>query len=288
MAGGLLRLVGFEPGLAGAGLYFDGNAEGEGVAHGVGDEEFGGVDFVFGDFEEEFVVDLEEHAGAEAGLVDFLIDSDHCEFDHVSGGALDGCVHGDALGAAADGGVGGGDVANVAAAAGEGFDVALFFGGGDDVVDVALDAGELFEVGVDDLTGLLAGDAEALGEAEGGDAVDDAEVDHFGGAAHVGGDVGEGDAVDAGGGCLVDVVAVLEGVDHGFVAADGGHDAELDLGVVGAEEEPAGTTGDEGFADLATVGGADGDVLEIGIAGGEAAGGGEELVKVGVNATGDG
>ena len=280
--------MGFEPGLAGAGLDFDGDAEGEGVAHGVGDEEFGGVDFVFGDFEEEFVVDLEEHAGAEAGLVDFVIDADHGEFDHVGGGALDGGVHGDALGAAADGGVGGGDVADVAAAAGEGFDVALVFGRGDDVVDVALDAGKLLEVGVDDLAGFLTGDAQALGEAEGGDAVDDAEVDHFGGAAHVGGDVGEGDAVDARGSGLVDVVAVLEGVDHGFVATNGGHDAEFDLGVVGAEEEPAFATGDEGFADLASVGGADGDVLKIGIAGGEATGGGEELMEVGVDATGDG
>lgn len=155
------------------------------MAHGVGDEEFGGVDFVFGDFEEEFVVDLEEHAGAEAGFADFVIDADHGEFDHVGGGALDRGVHGNALGAAADGGVGGGDVADIAAAAGEGFDVALFFGRGDDVVDVALDAGELLEVGVDDLAGFLTWDAEALGEAEGGDAVDDAEIDHFGSAAHV-------------------------------------------------------------------------------------------------------
>ncbi len=86
----------------------------------------------------------------------------------------------------------------------------------------------------------------------------------------------------------MDVVAVLEGVDHGFVAADGGHDAEFDLGVVGAEEEPAGTAGDEGFANLSSVGGADGDVLEVGIAGGEATGCGEELMEVGVDATCDG
>ena len=41
---------------------------------------------------------------------------------------------------------------------------------------------------------------------------------------------------------------------------------------------------DEGFADFAAEVAADGDVLEVGVAAGEAAGGGDVLVKVGVDA----
>ena len=41
---------------------------------------------------------------------------------------------------------------------------------------------------------------------------------------------------------------------------------------------------DEGFADFAAEFAADGDVLEVGVAGGEAAGGGDVLVEVGVDA----
>ena len=45
--------------------------------------------------------------------------------------------------------------------------------------------------------------------------------------------------------------------------------------------------GHEGFADLSTEVGADGDVLQVGIARCHATGGGHELMEGGVNATGD-
>ena len=62
-----------------------------------------------------------------------------------------------------------------------------------------------------------------------------------------------------------------------------GHEAELDLRVVGGHEQVAGR-GDEGGANLAAERGADGDVLQVGVGGGEAAGGGADLVEGGVDA----
>ena len=97
-------------------------------------------------------------------------------------------------------------------------------------------AGILAEIGVDDVGGLGARDGEALAEAEGGDAVDDAEVHHLRGAAHVGGDVLRLDDEDLGGGDGVDVRVVLEGLDHGGVLRERGHHAELDLRVVAGEQ----------------------------------------------------
>ena len=79
---------------------------------------------------------------------------------------------------------------------------------------------------------------------------------------------------------------VAEGLDHGGVVGDGGHDAELDLGVVAGEEGELPFPRDEGLADLAAGFGADGNVLEVGIGRGEAAGGGDELVEMGVDAAG--
>ena len=63
------------------------------------------------------------------------------------------------------------------------------------------------------------------------------------------------------------------------------HEAQLDLGVVGHQEAPAGP-GDEALADGLTPRRTDGDVLEIRIRGAEPAGGGAGLVEAGVDAAG--
>ena len=215
----------------------DGDAvgEGEGGFHDV--EDFRDEDgFLVGvEVEDEFVVDLEEHFGAVGLFAEELVDPDHGDFDHVGGGALDGHVDGGALGVLAEAGVSGSEVGVGAAAAGEGFGVAFFAGLGDGAIHVFLDGGVFAEVGVDDFGGFGSWDCQPLGKAEGGDAVDDAEVDHFRAGAHVAGDFLGGDAVDFCGGDGVDVGAVLEGGDHGGIAGEGGHDAELDLGVIAGE-----------------------------------------------------
>ena len=62
----------------------------------------------------------------------------------------------------------------------------------------------------------------------------------------------------------MDVLVVLEGVAKNGVARAVGEEAELDLGVVGDEQNPAGI-GDEGGADFPAGLGADGDILQVGI-----------------------
>ena len=278
--------MGLEPTGAVAHFDDDGDGEGEGGAHDAADEIGERFEFLGGEFEEEFVVDLEDHAGAEAGGAEFAVHVDHGELDHVCGGALDGSVDGGAFGGFADGGVGAGDVAERAAAAGEGADPAAGSGVGDGLIHVIFDAGVLDEVFVDEAGAFWSGDAETLGEAEGADAEDDAEVDHFGGAAHVLRDLVIGDAEDACGGGGVDVSAHVEGVDHGWVAAEGGHDAEFDLAVVGAEEDHVRGGWDEGLADGASLFAADGDILEVRVIGSETAGAGAGLEERGVDAAG--
>ena len=67
-----------------------------------------------------------------------------------------------------------------------------------------------------------------------------------------------------------------------------GEDAELDLRIVGGEQLPAGFAGDERRADFAAFVGADRNVLQVGVAGAEAAGRGDDLVERGVDAAGIG
>ena len=54
------------------------------------------------------------------------------------------------------------------------------------LLDVVADAGKALEIFLDVGAGLLAADAELVGEPERRDAIDDAEVDRFGAAAHIG------------------------------------------------------------------------------------------------------
>ena len=133
----------------------------------------------------------------------------------------------------------------------------------DRCVHVGFDARIGGEVAVDQLAGFGAGDGEALGQAKGGDAVDDAKVGRLGTAAHVGGDLLGGDAEDLGGCGGVDVGTVAEGVGHVFVATEVGHDAQFDLRIVGRKEDGFGIVGGEGFADLAAQFLAHGDVLQV-------------------------
>src|SRR5690606_7816157 len=83
----------------------------------------------------------------------------------------------------------------------------------------------------------------------------------------------------------VDVAVPAERGGHRFVAGERGHHAEFDLRVVAGKEGES-LARDDGLADLASEGGADRDVLEVRIGGGQAAGGGDELVELGVDAAG--
>src|SRR3984885_4421941 len=88
--------------------------------------------FGFGgdDVEEELVVDLEGHAGAEFAGGDGGVDADHGQFDEVGGGALQWRVDSGAFGEATHVGVAGLDVGDGADAAKVGADGAVAAGGG--------------------------------------------------------------------------------------------------------------------------------------------------------------
>jgi hypothetical protein len=63
----------------------DGDFEREGGAHDIAGEAAEGIGFFGRAFEEEFVVDLKDHAAAEAGGAEGIVHVDHGEFDHVGG-----------------------------------------------------------------------------------------------------------------------------------------------------------------------------------------------------------
>src|SRR5205814_1084707 len=123
-------------------------------------------------------------------------------------------------------------------------------------------------VAVDDLRGFLLPDLQASGQAIGGNAVDDAEVDHFGAAALFLGHLLGHDVVDLRRHGCVDVLSLVEGLDEGRVAGEVGQETQLDLRVVGGDEHASGRC-DERLTDFTPNLRADGDVLEVGVAAGQ-------------------
>ena len=81
----------------------------------------------------------------------------------------------------------------------------------------------------------------------------------------------------------MDILPAAERVLHVLVAGDMGQDAQLDLAVIGVHQHAARLCNKVG-PQLAAQLGADGDVLQVGVIGGEAAGAGLGLVEPGVNA----
>ena len=84
---------------------------------------------------------------------------------------------------------------------------------------------------------------------------------------------------------IVDVLAARERVDQHLLARQVRQDAQLDLRVVGGDQDVAGL-GDERAADVAPDLGADRDVLQVGIAAAQAPGRGDRLVEAGMDAAG--
>ena len=81
----------------------------------------------------------------------------------------------------------------------------------------------------------------------------------------------------------MDVLPGVEAVDHGLVPGHAGQQPQLDLGVVRVHQHPA-RRGHEHLAQLGPQLGADGDVLQIRLGGGQAARGGDGVLEAGVDA----
>ena len=97
------------------------------------------------------------------------------------------------------------------------------------------------------------------------------------------GHLAHGHAEDLGGRDGVDVLAAEEGLPHDVVMGDVGQHAQLDLGIVGVEEDTA-VARHEAAPDLGTQLLPHGDVLHVGIGGRQAARGRHHLVEGGVDA----
>ena len=82
-----------------------------------------GLHLVREGIEDEFVVDLQDHAAAQSFSLQPALDADHGQLDDVSGRPLDRGVDGIALGQGADGLVAGSDVRQVAPTAEQGLHI---------------------------------------------------------------------------------------------------------------------------------------------------------------------
>ena len=282
----VFRLMRFEPVFAESDARDERNFEFHGAFHFGFDHLRERFDLIAGAFEHEFVMHLEHHAEREVLVVDALLDADHGDLDEVGGTALHGGIHGHAFGHLRFHAVAGVDACDVAAASGKCFYVAVAVGGSLGVVDELLHALVHFEVTVDKALGLPHRDFQVAGEAEGGHAVEHAEVHHLGVAAHVGGHVVKAHAVDGRGGAGVDVDAFLVALDECFVTAQVGEHAEFNLRVVHRENHVVRVLRHECGTDLLAEFATDGDVLQVRIAARKAACRSAPLDKACVDALG--
>ena len=124
--------------------------------------------------------------------------------------------------------------------------------------------GEGFEIVVDELSRLSRGDVHALRQAEGGYAIDDAEVGLLGLLALTVANLIHALFPYLCGGGAVYVEGLAEGLGHVLVGRKVGHDAQFDLTVVGREPS-ASLIGYETLAYLLAIVVANRDVLQVGI-----------------------
>ena len=80
----------------------------------------------------------------------------------------------------------------------------------------------------------------------------------------------------------MEIRTAAEGLLHGLVIGNVRHDTELDLAVVRIHEDPV-VLRHEHLAHLTAQGRSDGDILQIGLGGGQAAGGGDRVLEGGAD-----
>ncbi len=228
---------------------------------------------------------LQDQQGLQFLRIEPVLHGQHGALDQVGGGALHRRVDCGALGALAAAGIRRPDFRQPEAAAEYGLDIALVARAGTGLFHVAGDARIAREVAVH--VGLRRGavDADLFRQAEGAHAVDQAEVDRLGGTALLAGHLDRRQAEDFAGGGAMHVLALGEGFQQARVVGEVGHDAQLDLRIVGADDTVIRRC-DEGGADTATFGGADRDVLQVGVGRGQPAGDGGGLAEAGMHAAG--
>ena len=139
--------------------------------------------FFFGAFEEQFVVDLQNHLRFEFFLGQAAVEFDHGELDQVGGGALHRRIHGGAFGEIAHVGLRRIDFRDLADAPEHSFGDAGLARFGDLTVEKFFHAAIALEIFGDEFGGFFLVNVELLREAERRKAVNHAEIDDFRDAA---------------------------------------------------------------------------------------------------------
>src|SRR6266436_2649744 len=243
-------------------FYHQRHGEGVSFFHELAHQGAHDVKFGFGDFEDQFVVHLEGHAGPQVALAESGVDTDHGELDQVRGGALQRGVDGGAFREPALVGGLGVSVRNRPDTSEQRRYSLLAAGLFKGQVDEGADACVFCDIGADELLGFSGFDAQLLREAECGETVNDAKINDLSLAAVVRGDQQRRNAKNLGGCEGMDVVSAAKGFDQQRVFRIVGEQAELNLRVVRGQQDVAGLGG-EGSTDLTAKFGANGNVLQV-------------------------
>ena len=228
---------------------------------------------------------LQQHAGIQLLFRKRGRQADHRTADDIGRRTLNRRIDGGALGTAAQARVFRSNLADMHPAPEQGFDIAMFAREGLGLFHVIANARKTLKIFLDVLIGLTARDAELIGKAEGGDAVDDAEIDRLGPAADFGRHALDRHTKNLRRGHGMNVEPIGKGVTQCLDTRDMGKQPQFDLAVIGADQQMP-LLGDESGADAAAFFGADRDVLQIGIGRGQTPGrGGRHRVR-GMNAPG--
>ncbi len=270
--------VRFEPVVARAALGDKGYAQPCRTLHGLGNDAAHGVDLRAQRVDDHLVVHLQYHARAYTLREETASYLDHRYLHYIGRRALYGRVYGVAFGQRACYGVARVDVGEDAPPPEYSLDIAPLFGLLDHLVHIALDIGIRGEVTVDYLLGLLARYVETLAQTECRYAVYDAEVGGLGPPPLVVGNLVDALAVEPCRRCGVDVATLDEGFDKRIVAAQMRHEPQLDLRVIGRQQQMILIGGDEGCAYGLAKSVADRNVLQVGVGRRQPAGGRDGLI----------
>src|SRR5205823_4223364 len=220
----------------------------------------------FRHLEHELVVHLQQHPRGKTALSHRPLDRDHGYLDQVGGGSLERRVGRSALAERADIEVPVLQLRDVAASPEQRLHVPPLARLGDGPIEPGPHAGEPRKILRDELFRLLLGDAELAGEGERSLSVDRGEIDRLRPAAHLRRHLLLGHVKDARRRLAMDVPTLLEGPHERRVAGQVGEQPQLDLRVVGREEQPP-RGGPEGSPDRLAARRPHGDVLEVRVGG---------------------
>src|SRR5438874_8913293 len=234
---------------------------------------------------DELVVHLQEDTGMQVAVVQRAVHARHRDLHDVRGVALYWHVDRHPLRGVADRVHPACHIRDVAPPPEERFDVALLDAERLCLEDVPADLPVALEVLVDEALRLFAGHLHPPREAEIAHAVNDPEVEHLRDVALLARD-GTLRHTEAGSGrAPVDIGARAERIQERGILRHVRKHAKLDLRVVRGDKDAVRRAGNERAADAAAERCADRDVLEIRGAAREPSGGGDGLLKRGVNAT---